>query len=402
LTVESSSARVSVPPDGLVAGYGRDVCLACRRPAGVCYCRFVTTFATRTRVVVLQHPRERDMPVNTARIASLCLPDAEVHVGLRLTNPRLLNDPRRPAALLYPGPGAVDVELHPPATDITLVVVDGTWSQAKKLVRLNPELAALPRYAFRPPNPSEYRIRREPREDYVSTLEALIHVLGVLEGDRDRFLPMLRPFRAMVDAQIAFATSSQSRRRTKHPRTRAPADPRARLPAALRDRPRDLLCVHAEANAWPYGSDERATCPEELVHWVATRPATGESFEAIVAPRHSLCAKTPWHLGIQDAELLRGMTPAALHASWARFARPTDVVCAWGSHTVALFEAVSGTLPPARVDLRHAARSYSNVAVGTMDDFRESLGLERPPPCAAGRAGERLATLSAIASFLAS
>ncbi len=342
------------------------------------------------------------MPVNTARIASLCLPDAEIHVGLRLPDSLVLSDARRPAALLYPGPGAIDVERSPPLTDVTLVVMDGTWSQTKTLVRRNPALAALPRYAFRPPKPSEYRIRREPREDYVSTLEALIHVLGVLEGDRERFLPMMRPFRAMVEAQIAFAASSQSRRRIRNPRVRVAADPRDRLPAALRERPRDLVCVHAEANAWPYGAAERAAYPEELVQWVATRPATGESFEALVAPRHPLCSKTPWHLGIDAAAIERGMTLGALRERWAQFQRPDDVVCAWGTYPLAVFEGAGGVLPESRVDLRRAARSYSNVAVGTMDAFRDSLGLETPPPCATGRAGMRLATLAALASFFAS
>jgi DTW domain-containing protein YfiP len=362
----------------------------------------VTTFSTRTRVVVLQHPRERDMPINTARIASLCLPDAEVHVGLRLPDSLVLADPLRPAALLYPGPGAVDVERAPPDTDITLVVVDGTWSQAKKLVRLNPALAALPRYALRPRKPSEYRIRKEPHADYVSTLEALIHVLGVLEGDRERFLPMMRPFRAMVEAQMAFATSSRSCKRIRNPRARVVADPRSRLPAVLRERARDLVCVHAEANAWPYGVAERATCPEELVQWVATRPATGESFEALVAPRHRLCSNTPWHLGIDVAEILGGTTPGGLSKRWAQFVRPDDVVCAWGSHPIALFEGVGGALPAIRVDLRHVARAYSNVAAGTMDAFRDRLGLETPPPRGTGRAGRRLATLSAITWFFAS
>ncbi len=277
------------------------------------------------------------MPVNTARIASLCLPQAEIHVGLRLPDALELYDPRRPAALLYPGPGAVDVERSPPPTDITLVVVDGTWSQARKLIGLNPALAALPRYAFRPPRPSEYRIRKEPQAHYVSTLEALIHVLGVLEGDRDRFLPMLRPFRAMVEAQIAFATSSQSRRRIRHPRVRVAADPRDRLPPALRERLADLVCVHAEANAWPYGVVERATCPEELVQWVATRPATGESFEALVAPRHLLCSKTPWHLGIDVAEILRGMTPGEL-------ARTMGAVPATGRRRLRVGHASAGAL----------------------------------------------------------
>ena len=152
----------------------------------------------------MQHPRERGVPVNTARIASLCLPAADVHVGIRF-DPRVFSDPNRPAVLLYPGPEAIDVEQNPPPTEITLVVVDGTWSQTKKLIQLNPELAALPRYAFRPNVPSAYRIRRQPRADCVSTLEALMHVLGAIEGDRERFVSMMRPFRAMVEAQIAFA-----------------------------------------------------------------------------------------------------------------------------------------------------------------------------------------------------
>src|SRR5690606_19385964 len=125
----------------------------------------------------LQHPRERDMPIGTARMASLCLPAAELHVGIRWDErsplAAELRDPARPAILLYPGPGARDILAEPPAGPVTLVVVDGTWSQAKTLVRDNPILHALPRYAFATPEPSHYRIRREPRAEYCSTIEAL-------------------------------------------------------------------------------------------------------------------------------------------------------------------------------------------------------------------------------------
>src|SRR5262249_54222242 len=126
----------------------REICSTCWRPASVCYCRFITQLTTKTRVVILQHPRERDVPINTARIAALCLPNAELHVGVAWPDGSHWNDPDRPAALLYPGEGAIDVETSPPKGPITLVVVDGTWWQAKKLVRVNPALAALPRYAF--------------------------------------------------------------------------------------------------------------------------------------------------------------------------------------------------------------------------------------------------------------
>src|SRR5438105_15428887 len=109
----------------------RAVCWRCHRPQSVCYCRHVTRLETATRVLLLQHPRERDMPIGTARMASLCLANAELHVGMNWrASPavaRALADRERPAALLSPGAGAIDVMNSPPEAPLTLLVVDGTW-----------------------------------------------------------------------------------------------------------------------------------------------------------------------------------------------------------------------------------------------------------------------------------
>lgn len=191
-------------PPGPVA---RALCPRCRRPVTVCWCSALTTLPTRTRVVILQHPREAGMPVGTARMASLCLPEARLHVGLNWDGTRELAeataDPARPPILLWPGPGARDVLADPPAGPVTLIVIDGTWPQARRVVRDNPALASLPRYAFRPPAPSAYRIRKEPHPECVSTLEALALVLGALEGDPARFRALLRPFHTMIDRHLA-------------------------------------------------------------------------------------------------------------------------------------------------------------------------------------------------------
>src|SRR3954463_1502143 len=222
----------------------------CRRPASVCYCDALPRIDTATRVVILQHPRERDMPIGTARMASLCLPEAELHVGVRWGDSaplaQALRDPARPPILLYPGPGARDILRDPPPGPVTLVVVDGTWSQAKTVVRDNPVLQALPRYAFATPEPSEYRIRREPRAEYVSTIEALMHVLGALEGEPARFRSLLDPLRAMVDAQLA-CQARAPRRRVRQPRGSRPTGPQ--IPALVVQRFEDLVCVVGEANA---------------------------------------------------------------------------------------------------------------------------------------------------------
>jgi len=307
-----------------------------------------------------------------------------------------MHDRLQPAALLYPGPGAIDVEMVPPPGPITLVVVDGTWWQAKSVVRKNPALAALPRYAFRPPASSDYRIRKEPQEDYVSTVEALAHVLGVVEGDPDRFRAMLDPFRAMVDAQLSYVGTRTTPRHLPSPRREA-IDPRTRIPSILRERLSDLVCVHAEANAWPYEQwGHRDSSPDELVQWTACRPATGERFEAFLAPRGGLCDRTETHLRVPRAVLLGGSDPASFLESWSRFVRPNDVIVSWGFYGTNLFRHAGGTLPSTRVDMRLVARVFACAKVGTIEAFRGHLGMTPPAPLASGRAGVRLGDLVAI------
>jgi DTW domain-containing protein YfiP len=423
----------------------------------VCYCHALPRLDTATRVVILQHPRERDMPIGTARMASLCLPRAELRVGVRWTGELLagaIGDPARPPILLYPGPGARDILRDPPRGPVTLIVVDGTWSQARTVVRDNPVLQALPRYAFATPELSHYRIRREPRAEYVSTIEALMHVLGALEGDPARFRSLLDPLRAMVDAQIACQAAAPRRGARQVHRPRAP---RRVVPDAIVERFDDLVCVVGEANAWPYrgrwrhrdrdghrsdrmadrmgdrtgdalgaatnrasragsdlafaasaaadpagpctvtreprepGAEPRRDPRDELVHWVAYRVATGESFERIVAPEHPLSPSTAFHIGLAGAAILGGAPRGELAEHYTGFARPTDLWCAWGHHGLDLAIA-AGVAPAERLDLRAAAHRVANRKLGSLEAYAATLG-PPPAPLAPGRAGRRVALL---------
>jgi tRNA-uridine aminocarboxypropyltransferase len=387
------------------------MCGRCRRPASVCYCHALPRIDTATRVVILQHPRERDMPIGTARMASLCLPRAELRVGIQWTGELLagaIGDPARPAILLYPGPGARDILRDPPRGPVTLVVVDGTWSQARTVVRDNPVLQALPRYAFATPEPSQYRIRREPCAEYVSTIEALMHVLGALEGDPARFRSLLDPLRAMVDAQLACQASAPRRgvRQVHRPRP-----PRRVVPEAIAERFDDLVCVVGEANAWPYrGRWRSSAAPSEpgaepgeeprdgLVHWVAHRVATGETFDRIVAPAGPLAPSTAFHIELPEAAILGGAARGELVARFARFARPTDLLCAWGHHGLDLgldLASAAGIAPAERLDLRAAAHRVANRKLGSLEGYAATLG-PPPAPLGPGRAGRRLALLVQI------
>ncbi len=373
---------------------GRVVCERCRRPRTVCYCAALPRIETKTRVVILQHPRERQVAIGTARMATLALPSAELHVGVRWGEhpalARALTDPARPPILLYPGAGAKDILREPPTGPVTLVVVDGTWSQARTVVRDNPVLQALPRYAFSAPEPSQYRIRREPTDEYTSTIEALMHVLGALEGDAARFRALLDPFRAMVDAQLACQA------RAPQPRQRRPrvATPRRPLPRELHDRPDALVVVVGEANAWPYG-DGDAHPPEELVHWVGCRVTTGDVFDFVARPRHPLAPSTPFHIGLAAEQLGAGGDPAAMFAGFADFLRPGDRVCAWGHYGPRLYLDAGGALPGPALDVRGCAQRFTSRKLGSLEQFAASFG-PPPPPVAAGRAGRRAALLQQI------
>jgi len=78
---------------------------------------------------------------------------------------------------------------------VTLVVVDGTWAQAKSVVRDNPVLQSLPRYAFTAPELSRYRIPPRAAPRVLPTIEALMHVPRALEGDPEKFPRVARAVR---------------------------------------------------------------------------------------------------------------------------------------------------------------------------------------------------------------
>ncbi len=388
----------------------RALCEHCERPSRTCICAHVTKIETRTRVLFLQHPRESKTAIGTAKIAHACLPESELHIGLRFGEApavrRALTDTSRRAVLLYPGPDAIVLgterareELREP---LLLVVIDGTWPQSKKVLKENPWLLDLPRVALVPPEPSEYRIRREPREDFVSTLESVAQALAALEDEPARFEALYAPFRAMVDTQIRHESTCPSPRRK-----RARPKPRlSRLFPEIVEAARngtDFVCVTAEANAYPYDSIERTVhFPDEVVHWLAIRASTGEVLSRIVAPSHPLARSTPSHTGLSEELLRAGVGLETCLRDFDSFVRPGDTFVCWGTYATQLFRSVGGNLPGPLVDLRFAVKKLLNGKVGTLDECLEKLGRPAPESIGEGRAGERGAATVAVFSELVS
>lgn len=192
-------------------------CPRCERPLDHCLCALIPRLDNRTRVLLLQHPSEVGHALNTARLAVLGLGNAELRVGEDFSD---LDLSAWDAWLLFPGESAValaDLAARPVDKPRLLVVPDGTWRKARKLLHLNPRLAALPRVVLPAGLTSRYRLRKAPAEGALSTIEAVAHALDALDAPHSH-ADLLRPFDALIEGQIA-AMGEETFRRNHGPRS---------------------------------------------------------------------------------------------------------------------------------------------------------------------------------------
>lgn len=157
-------------------------CARCYQRTPFCVCAEVPVVETRTRFVVIRHFKEAPKSTGTARVAGLALPNLELRAWGERDVPLQTGDLDAPGTwLLFPGDAPTQsLPVEPPAR---VVVLDGTWQQAKSMVRRLPVLRTLPRLHLTPKVAAMYRLRQPPSADGMSTLEAIARVVDLLEGE---------------------------------------------------------------------------------------------------------------------------------------------------------------------------------------------------------------------------
>jgi DTW domain-containing protein YfiP len=159
-----------------------------------------------TRVTLYMHWRERLRTTNTGWLACLALPNSEIRLrggpGQKICPVEAA--PLKNAILLFPSPDAVELTpewLARQPRPVTLVVADGSWSQAKKVPYRESGLAGIPNVKLPVGAPSCYRLRRSPHVQNLSTLEAIARALGVIEG-REVQVSLESLFLKMVERRL--------------------------------------------------------------------------------------------------------------------------------------------------------------------------------------------------------
>lgn len=113
--------------------------------------------------------------------------------------------------LLYPDDKAITPAQARAADYHQLLILDGTWRKTARLLHLNPWLAQLPRLALPAHSGSRYRIRKSPRADGLSTIEAAAEALNALHDNRE-YDAILAPFDLMIRRQISAMGATTFRR----------------------------------------------------------------------------------------------------------------------------------------------------------------------------------------------
>lgn len=217
----------------------RKICTLCRQPDFGCYCTSLQPFDPKIEFVVLIHPIEVKRRIATGRMAHLSLKNSSLIQGEDFTDNAhvnsILRTPEIHSVILYPGSSSINLtplaqgerqNLFPEDKRLAIFVIDGTWGTARKMVR-STNLANLPRICFSPERPTGFLVRKQPKVECYSTIEAIHHTIELLgesrgysveERQHDR---LLQVFSQMVERQLECVRTLAHSRQAVSKRARA-------------------------------------------------------------------------------------------------------------------------------------------------------------------------------------
>lgn len=224
----------------------RNLCTTCLQPEFGCYCSEVQKIDSKIKFVILIHPIEHKRRIATGRMSHLCLENSELITGQDYTqNSRvneILADSSHSHRILYPGKKSLNLSEVRVSSGIPSIfeagkspvvfVIDGTWATAVKTLRQSQNLWDVPQICFTPTQLSQFRVRKQPAKECVSTIEAIHQTIELLGGtvgfpvEQRQHDKLLHVFNYMVERQLEFirkASENQNFSAYRRPRPREPA-----------------------------------------------------------------------------------------------------------------------------------------------------------------------------------
>lgn len=180
----------------------RAACEDCERPLKTCLCDVMVRMSCAYRIVILQDVKEAKHALSSAPLLEKSIEGAARIVGEYFDPIEIFGLAwREDTLLVFPSVGALSSEQAENMNFKNIILLDGTWRKVARLMHLNPWLSELSCLAIQPKMASQYKIRKSPRGDGLSTIEAAVAALNGLVPESD-YTAILPAFYKMIDLQI--------------------------------------------------------------------------------------------------------------------------------------------------------------------------------------------------------
>ena len=214
--------------------YGdREKCYVCYRPKSSCMCEYFVKIETKTKFVILMHPKEfKKVKNNTGHFTHRSLPNSELFIGINFTEHSRINEliSTHQSYILFPSDTAHNLSDEPlkiGEKPLAIFLIDSTWACTKSIFYNSKNLQQLPHLSFTTQQRSVYEIKEQPDENYLSTIESTLVVLHLLEKykvetiEQKKLNSFLEPFKQMIAYQKELIANPKSHAvRFKHHRTK--------------------------------------------------------------------------------------------------------------------------------------------------------------------------------------
>lgn len=188
-------------------------------------CSYIQSIETQTKFVILMHPKEfKKVKNNTGHFTHQSLPNSELFIGVDFSDHNRINAIMQEyeSFILFPSQEALNLTKQDPKEIFSkerkqaVFVIDSTWACTKKIFKESKNLQKLPHISFETKRRSEYAIKVQPQENYLSTIESVHEVLGLLESwsveefQEGKLEHFLEPFYAMIRYQQELIANPKS------------------------------------------------------------------------------------------------------------------------------------------------------------------------------------------------
>lgn len=203
----------------------REKCYECYRPKKSCMCEYIQEVETNTQFIIIMHPKEfKKTKNNTGRFTHQSLPNSKIYIGIDFNNDNeinsIINNENNSCYVLYPHENSIKLNhqtIQKENKTNVIFIIDSTWPCSNKILAVSKNLNDLPKVSFIHDKSSAYKIKTQPNEYCLSTIESTLCILELLNKHKIEYIPQealdsfLTPFHKMVEYQVNCVLKSASK-----------------------------------------------------------------------------------------------------------------------------------------------------------------------------------------------